>query len=130
LQLEPHFEGSTTGETFNKSGKTDILIRHQRSNVFVAECQWWDGSSKFSGKIDQLLSYLTWRDSKAALVVFVGRKDFSSVLEQIKNAVEAHACHMRLIRSREETWLDFEFHLPGDPERKLNLAVLAFHLPR
>ncbi|SRR6266508_919177 len=31
LQLEPRFEGSTTGETFNKAGKTDILVRYPRS---------------------------------------------------------------------------------------------------
>lgn len=46
LQLEPRFEGSTTGETFNKSGKTDILIRYEKNNVFVAECKFWDGKAK------------------------------------------------------------------------------------
>src|SRR5262249_53929836 len=29
LLLEPRFQGSTTGETFNKSGKTDILMRYE-----------------------------------------------------------------------------------------------------
>jgi hypothetical protein len=33
VQLEPRFEGSTTGETFNKSGKTDILMRCQGKNL-------------------------------------------------------------------------------------------------
>lgn len=37
MMLEPNFDGSATGETFNKSGKTDILLRHDGSNVFVAE---------------------------------------------------------------------------------------------
>ena len=39
LELEPRFAYSTTGETFNKQGKTDILIRHEKSNLFVAECK-------------------------------------------------------------------------------------------
>lgn len=45
--LEPNFEGSATGETFNKTGKTDILLRHEGLNVFIAECKFWKGK-KFS----------------------------------------------------------------------------------
>ena len=41
LYLEPRYEGSATGETFNSTGKTDILIRHENSNVFIAECKFW-----------------------------------------------------------------------------------------
>ena len=37
LNLESRFQISTTGETFNKSGKTDILMRYEGKNVFVAE---------------------------------------------------------------------------------------------
>ena len=130
LQLEPRFEGSTTGETFNKTGKTDILIRHEKSNVFVAECQWWDGPKKHQEKIDQLLAYLTWRDSKTAIVCFVERKDFSNVLKQMVQATQDHPCHVRYIGTKDETLHNFEFHLPGDPGRRVKVAVLAFHLPR
>ena len=129
LQLEPHFEGSTTGETFNKSGKTDILIRFEKSNVFVAECQWWDGSKKHIDKIDQLLSYLTWRDSKTAIICFVNRKDFSNTLRQIVETTQQHSCHIQYTGRKDETWHNFIFHLPGDPDRKIRVAVLAFHLP-
>jgi len=130
LQLEPRFEGSATGETFNKSGKTDILIRHEKSNVFVAECQWWDGPKKHMEKIDQLLSYLTWRDSKTAIVCFVDRKDFSSVLKQIVETTQQHSCHVQYVGTKDETWHNFAFHLPGDPGRKVKVSVLAFHLPK
>ena len=130
LQLEPHFEGSTTGETFNKSGKTDILIRHEKSNVFVAECQWWDGPRKHIEKIDQLLSYLTWRDSKTAIICFVNRKDFSNVLKQIAETTQQHSCHIQYTGRNDETWHNFVFHLLGDPDRKIRVAVLAFHLPK
>jgi hypothetical protein len=44
LYLEPRYEGSATGETFNGQGKTDILIRHKNSNVFIAECKIWSGA--------------------------------------------------------------------------------------
>src|SRR2546422_154662 len=36
--LNSHFEGRATGETFNASGKTDILIREKDRNSFIAEC--------------------------------------------------------------------------------------------
>lgn len=40
MQLTAHFEwASTTGETFNKAGKTDFLISYENTNVFVAECK-------------------------------------------------------------------------------------------
>jgi hypothetical protein len=78
LQLEPRFEYSSTGETFNKSGKTDILVRHQKSNIFVAECKFWGGAKKHFETIDQMLSYLTWRDSKTAIVYFMDTKEMAA----------------------------------------------------
>lgn len=36
LQLNGHYEGLATGETFNASGETDILIRVDNRNAFVA----------------------------------------------------------------------------------------------
>ena len=129
LQLEPRFEGSTTGETFNKTGKTDILIRQENANVFVAECQWWDGSKGHTAKIDQLLGYLTWRDSKTAVVCFVRRKDFTNVLRLMDETTRQHECFVRFVDQRDETWRNYQFHLPGDPDRSLKMALLAFHMP-
>jgi hypothetical protein len=37
VQLNRHFEGAATGETFNHRGKTDILIRVDGKNIFIAE---------------------------------------------------------------------------------------------
>ncbi len=37
VQLNGQFEGKATGETFNMSGKTDILLREGNRNVFIAE---------------------------------------------------------------------------------------------
>ena len=77
--LEPSFEGSATGETFNKKGKIDILIRHENSNAFIAECKFWRGQKEYLETITQLLGYLTWRDSKSAVVVFVRNKDLKCI---------------------------------------------------
>jgi hypothetical protein len=70
VQLNGHFEGAATGETFNHQGKTDILIRVEGKNIFIAECKFWHGEKQFIETIDQILSYLSWRDTKAAVILF------------------------------------------------------------
>jgi len=129
LQLEPRFEGSTTGETFNKTGKTDILIRYEKRNIFVAECKFWDGKVKHLETIDQILSYLTWRDSKTAIIYFVNRKEITPVLDEIEKATPTHPCFVRKVGERDASWKMFECHLPGDPGCGIVMAILAFHIP-
>lgn len=130
LILEPNFEGSATGETFNKKGKTDILLRHENSNVFVAELKYWHGKKAYLETITQLLSYLTWRDSKAAVVMFVSNKEFSTVLETIRDATSEHPNHLGFVKEVEEGWYQYRFHINDDPNREVHVAVQAFHLPR
>jgi len=128
MQLSPHFQ-SVSGETFNRRGKTDILIRHEGGNVFVAECKYWTGSKGLLQALDQLLSYLTWRDSKSALILFVRNKDFGAVLEKMRDCIASHACFMKLEREPMDGSLRYAFHLPEDESRGIHLAVLAFHFP-
>ena len=79
LQLNGHYEGAATGETFNAAGKTDILIRVDDRNVFIAECKFWHGPKSFAEAVNQLLGYLSWRDSKCALLIFNSTKDSTAV---------------------------------------------------
>ncbi len=130
LNLEPHFQIATTGETFNKSGKTDILMRHEGKNVFVAECKFWGGEKLHHKTIDQLLSYLTWRDSKAAIVYFVGTKEIAAPLKAIEESTPQHPCFVAFKGKREESWFRYESHLPGDRSRPIHLSILCFHLPK
>jgi len=129
LILEPNFEGSATGETFNKSGKTDILLRHEGSNVFIAELKYWRGKKSFLDTISQLLGYLTWRDSKAAVVIFVKNKDFSSVLETAKETAPEHPNFLGYVSEQEEGWYHYRFHINEDKNREVRLAVMLFHVP-
>lgn len=129
MQLEPRFEGATTGETFNKNGKTDILIRYQGTNVFVAECKFWGGRVKHLETISQLLSYLTWRDSKTALIYFVNRKEIMPVLDEIGKSTPTHPQFSKVVARRDDSWTQFEMALPGDNDCKIQMAVLAFHIP-
>lgn len=129
LLLQPRFEGSATGETFNKSGKTDILLRYQNQNVFIAECKFWSGIKSLFKAISQLLGYLTWRDSKAALVLFVKNQQFSQVLRTIEEQIGTHPQFARQTHRPAESWIEYRFFLPEDETREVTLTVLAFHLP-
>ncbi len=128
MVLSPHFQ-SVSGETFNKTGKTDILIRHEGKNLFVAECLVWRGAKEFLKKIDQLLSYLTWRDSKTAIVCFVKNKEVQSVLDAIKAEVPKHDCFVKELPELGEGWKQYEFTLKGDASRAVKVAVICFHFP-
>ena len=63
------FTGQGNRRDFNFQGKTDILIRFEERDILVAECKFWKAKA-FLETIDQLLSYLSWRDTKAALIIF------------------------------------------------------------
>jgi len=126
--LSTHYP-SSTGETFNKKGRTDILVRHDGSNAFVAECKFWGGLKTFHSTIDQLLGYLTWRDSKAALISFVQETRIAPILEVIATGTPRHPCFVRLESKQGESWRQFEFRLPTDSGRNVHLTVLTFHFP-
>lgn len=129
VQLNGHYEGQATGETFNYQGKTDILIRSEGKNIFIAECKFWSGPKKLIETIDQLLGYSSWRDTKVAVIVFNRNKDFSKVLESIKEATKAHSNFKRQVSSTSETMFRYVFAHRDDPNRELLLTVMAFDVP-
>lgn len=90
VQLNGHYEGQATGETFNYEGKTDILVRANGKNIFIAECKYWGGPKKLSDTIDQLLGYTSWRDTKTAIIIFNRNKNFSQVLDAIPGSIHPY----------------------------------------
>jgi len=130
MSLNAQFEGGATGETFNVSGKTDILIRQGDRNLFIGECKIWDGPKTLTDAIGQVLGYLAWRDTRAAVILFVRRTDFGAVREKIPQTVAEHAQFQRKLGYESGAEWHYKFVQPGDPIRELTLAVIAFHLPR
>jgi hypothetical protein len=129
VQLNGHYEGQATGETFNYEGKTDILIRSDGKNIFVAECKFWGGSKKLTDTLDQLLSYSCWRDTKVAVIVFNRNKDFSKVLETIRETAKGHPRCKRDLGPQSETSFRYVFSHKDDANREMILTVLAFDIP-
>lgn len=122
-------EGSMTGETFSKVGKTDIMYHYKNSNAFVAECKFWKGQAQYLETISQLLSYLTWRDSKAAVIMFVRNKEMSSVLETVKQTTTGHPNYLGFVNEQNISWFNYRFHINNDPNREVKLAVMLYHIP-
>lgn len=130
LTLDPNFEfGSASGETFNKKGKTDILLKYDSDVVFIAECKFWTGKGGYLSTIDQLLGYLTFRNSKTSLIMFVRNKDMSNVISIISEVTETHPNYIRTEKKNGETWWNYIFHINEDRNREISLGILAYHLP-
>src|SRR5581483_5277195 len=107
VQLNGQYEGQASGETFNFEGKTDILIRAEGRNVFVAECKFWRGPESLREAINQLLGYASWRDTKTALLIFNREKNFSNVLAKIPEVIKGHSNFKRQLEYKSETGFRF-----------------------
>lgn len=129
VQLNGQYEGQATGETFNFNGKTDIIIRTNGKNIFIAECKFWNGPSGIGKAIDQLLRYASWRDTKTALLVFNREGAFSNVLKKLPEAVESHPNFKKTCQYSSETGFQYILGHRDDPNRELTLTVLAFEIP-
>lgn len=130
VALNGSFQGDATGETFNREGKTDISIRVNGGVIFVAECKFWSGEKGLLEAIDQLLGYLTWRDSKAAILLFSRNADFSAVLRQIPAVIIRHPNFVRHVNYPTETGVRFMLRNKTDQEREHLVTLLAFNVPR
>ena len=122
--LNGYWQGAAGGELFNGSGKTDILIREGDRNAFIGECKMWRGPMGIADALDQLLSYLVWRDSKAALVVFIKTADPAATVEKLHAAVEGHPSYV-LTKEADTPRSRVEYLFTADAEgRRVALAVV------
>jgi hypothetical protein len=130
VSLNAIYEGNATAETFSYQGKTDIQIRHQGKPIFTAECKFWSGQKALSETLDQLLGYVTWRDTKTAILIFNKNKNFSQVLEQIQPVLTSHLRFVRFEGKKSETEYRFVISHPNDSARHIIVTILAFDIPR
>jgi hypothetical protein len=129
VNLNAQFEGKASGEVFNGSGKTDILIREGDRNVFIGECKIWKSPKTIRDALDQLLgAYLVWRDTKAALLLFIRSGHATEVIKKSVAEVEANPNFKRRGRHDSDERVDFVLHAREDPAREIQLALLPFVL--
>lgn len=129
VQLNGHYEGTATGETFNASGKTDILIRVKDRNIFIAECKFWNGPKVFDRAISQLLDYLSWRDSKSAIMVFNRTRNSSAVRAKMHEVVSARKEHRKTEKHSGEGDSRYILVKESDRGREIVLTTMLFDMP-
>ena len=129
VQLNGHYEGQATGETFNYEGKTDILIRAYGRNIFIAECKFWTGPSGMTEALNQLLGYTAWRDTRAALLIFNRNRNISTVLERVPATARAHPKFKAEQVTNSETAFRYIFGHRDDDNREITVTILVFDVP-
>lgn len=121
---------NSSAETFNRKGKTDIITKApDDSNVFIAECKVWRGEKLFSDAIDQLLGYVTWRDTRTALILFVKNSGIIDVIEKAKSTITQHFCCVGYKGQTEESSFSYIFHTKSDSQNRIVIELMIFHYP-
>jgi hypothetical protein len=124
--------GPATGESFSKRGKSDIYLPWDGGNpIFLAECKWWNGPKAFAeNDLPQLLDrYIIWRDTHAAMIVFIRNKDATRVITAAQEIVREHERYLRDSQPIDDVPV-FVLHKDGDLDREIKLALItvAIHL--
>ena len=128
-QLNGHFEGDAVGEVFRGRGKTDICIEQDNRAAFIGECKLWTGPASLTGALDQLLGYLTWRDSKASLIVFNSmNRNFSKILEKLPSTIRNHRLFIHDLTCNETGEWRVQMRSQEDEGRRVTIHVFVFDL--
>ncbi len=127
--LNTHYEGQATGETFRRRGKTDIRIESSERSAFVAECKIWHGQAELKRAVDQLLSYMTWRDCKSSVIVFNKENArFTDLRQKAEEALTSHDQFVERIEQKQAGEWRGRFCSREDSERRVTVHVFLFNL--
>jgi len=129
VQLNGQYEGEAMGEVFNLEGKTDILIRQKGKNIFIAECKFWKGEKEYLEAIDQLLNYVSWRDTKTSIILFNKNKDSSKVLKQLPEIIKKHTHFINQEKYEKENAFRFVMKNKNDEGKTFILTTKLFDVP-
>lgn len=122
--LNTHFDSMATGETFNKTGKTDIRIQFKNKAAYIAECKIWHGISEFKKAIEQLFSYTTWKDIKTSLIIFnKDNKNFSSIVNKVKIELNTNELKIKVSEISRNEW-QCTFKKTADSQEVIQLHVI------
>jgi hypothetical protein len=128
MALNSVYQGMASGEAFNKEGKTDILIKYQDKNLFVSECKIWRNDGYFLEGIGQLLSYLTWRDTKTSYIIFSKNRDVTKVIGRSKELMESHPNFIRAEKVISDSCVKYRFKQKSETSTECFMTLHVFDL--
>ncbi|MDD5238856.1 MAG: hypothetical protein PHS34_08130 [Candidatus Omnitrophica bacterium] len=123
IALNSAYKGTVSTEAFNHTGKTDLLIRQGKYNVFIAEFKIWHDNKYFLNGINQLLSNLTWNDTRCSYVIFSRNANFTDLIEKCKELIKTHSNYKSLIKPISPTSFLYEFSQIGDNKKQVRLSL-------
>ncbi|WP_148083413.1 hypothetical protein [Micromonospora sp. Llam0] len=115
-----------TAETLHGQGKNDIHVRHNDRVVGVIELKNWSSEQNFKDGVDQLLSYLTYRDTRAAIVLLIRNERVSTVIAKTKQWLLEHTNCVDQDMPDGLWRSNFHYHATGDPAQPIKLVYLPF----
>lgn len=128
--LNANYQGEAAGEVFNGAGKTDITLTYRDRNAFIGEFKFWPGQARFRHAVEQLLSYVVWRDTKAALILLIKDVRATTAIEGADTVIRSH---LQLQAAREasdpDARRDYVLASNSDPDRHISLALLPVVIP-
>lgn len=128
MALNSVYRGMASAEAFNKEGKTDILIKYQDKNLFISECKIWRGDEYFLQGISQLLSYLTWRDTKTSYIIFSKNVDVKRVIDRSKELVQSHPNFMATEKIVSDSCSTYKFKQNIETSKECFMTLHVFSL--
>ena len=83
----------------------------------------------FDDAITQLLGYLSWRDTKTALLVFNKTKHSTDIRKKMHAAMEARLEHRKTVKHEEDGDSRYVFAKPDDTDAELIITTQLYDVP-
>lgn len=126
--LNTHYQGIASAETFSKVGKTDIHIQFENKAAYIGECKIWHGEKNLLDAIKQLFSYTTWRDAKTSIIIFnKDNKDFCKLLKVIENSLSTNPLCKHKFSIEANEWI-CEFLKDEHSSTSITVQLIVFDL--
>ena len=89
----------------------------------------WDGPAKFKEAIDQLLGYATWRDTKAALIIFIRGGQPTEIMTKADSTLRTHPSFETDAPDGTTTRRQYVLQSNRDQARLISVALITVVLP-
>lgn len=87
------------------------------------------GPKTMDDALKQLFGYLVWRDTKAAILLFIRNKNVTGVIDKAITKIEEHPSYKRsLTHQAGADQYEFTMHAEDDAAREIHLTLIPFAL--
>lgn len=133
--LNAKFKGKVTGESFVRTGKTDILLQSPKlsGGILSCECKFWDGEQMYQETIDQHFGYLTLRQTYAIQITFSKKKGFTEVCQKAIDATEKHFTYIEYsLEEIDDGHFITKHTFPEDSQKQVEVhhVIYNLHVPK